>query len=231
MPQARNLRRNQTTAEQKLWSRLRDRQLGGHKFRRQVSRGAFVVDFACLRKKLIVELDGGQHGDPKQRARDQARSAWLEGEGYRILRFWNNDVLTNMNGVLKAISQALGGPGLSVSGQPTAEEKLWERLRNRRLEGHKFRRQVPLGRFIVDFACYDARVVVELDGGQHAESEADDAVRTQWLEGRGFCVLRFWNDEVFGNLEGVLEVIRAAAGASLHKKNPLPLDGGGMGRG
>ncbi|WP_193368427.1 endonuclease domain-containing protein [Pelagibius marinus] len=94
-----------------------------------------------------------------------------------------------------------------------AEQRLWSALRRRQLDGLRFRRQVPLGRFIVDFACYEARVVVELDGGQHAESEAEDAMRTRWLEDRGFRVLRFWNDEVFGNLEGLLEAIRAAAAA------------------
>ncbi|MEO3430819.1 DUF559 domain-containing protein [Pelagibius sp. CAU 1746] len=112
-----------------------------------------------------------------------------------------------------------------------AEQRLWSVLRRRQLDGLRFRRQVPLGRFIVDFACYEARIVAELDGGQHTESEVEDAARNQWLEDRGFRVLRFWNDEIFENLEGVLEVIRAAAASDLHKKSPLPLDGGGMGRG
>jgi len=92
-----------------------------------------------------------------------------------------------------------------------AEQHLWAALRRRQLDGLRFRRQVPLGRYIVDFSCYDARVVVELDGGQHAESREDDAARTQWLEDRGFRVLRFWNNEIFENLEGVLEVVRSAA--------------------
>ena len=111
-----------------------------------------------------------------------------------------------------------------------AEQRLWSALRRRQIDGLRFRRQVPLGRFIVDFACYDARVVVELDGGQHAESEAEDKARAKWLEERGFRVLRFWNTEVFENLEGVLEVVRAVA-SDPHVKNPLPLDGGGSGRG
>lgn len=90
--------------------------------------------------------------------------------------------------------------------QTSVEQKLWSRLRDRQLEGHKFRRQVPLGRFIVDFSCYDARLVIELDGGQHAEAAEStaDGERTQWLEGRGFRVLRFWNNEVEENLDGVL---------------------------
>ena len=107
MSQARNLRRNQTTAELRLWSRLRDRQLGGHKFKRQVPRGPFVVDFACLRKKLVVELDGGQHSDPVQSAHDRERSVWLAAEGYCVLRFWNHEVLTNMDGVLARIAEVL----------------------------------------------------------------------------------------------------------------------------
>ena len=88
--------------------------------------------------------------------------------------------------------------------QTSAEELLWARLRNRQLEGYKFRRQVPLGRFIVDFACYDARLVVEVDGGQHAERTSEDLARTAWLESRGFRVLRFWNNEVMENPDGVL---------------------------
>lgn len=91
--------------------------------------------------------------------------------------------------------------------QTTVEQKLWAQLRNRQLNGHKFRRQVPLGRFIVDFSCYDARLVVELDKGQHGESEAEDAARTAWLSNRGFRVLRFWNHEVMENMEGVLSRI------------------------
>ncbi len=88
--------------------------------------------------------------------------------------------------------------------QTSVEELLWARLRNRQLEGHKFRRQVPLGRFIVDLACYDARLVIEVDGGQHAERREEDAARTQWLESRGFRILRLWNNEVQERMEGVL---------------------------
>ena len=91
--------------------------------------------------------------------------------------------------------------------QTTAEQRLWTRLRDRQLAGHKFRRQVPLGRFIVDLACYDARLIVEIDGGQHADQQEDDAARAAWLESRGFRVLRFWNHEVLENMEGVLAQI------------------------
>jgi len=86
---------------------------------------------------------------------------------------------------------------------------LWLRLRDRRLGGWKFKRQVPIDRYIVDFACADARVIVELDGGQHATSTTD-AARTKVLEAFGYLVLRFWNNDVVENLDGVLETILAA---------------------
>ena len=98
-----------------------------------------------------------------------------------------------------------------------AEKRLWSVLRKRGLEGARFRRQAPLGRYIVDFLCLDARLVVEVDGGQHAIEAARDAERTRWLESQGFRVLRFWNDEVLQNLDGVAEVIAGALRAT-----PLP---------
>ena len=104
---ARHLRRDQTTAEQRLWARLRDRQLAGYKFRRQVPRGPFIVDFACLDSRLVVELDGGQHADAVQSEEDRKRTAWLQVEGYCVVRFWNHDVLENMEGVLATIVEAL----------------------------------------------------------------------------------------------------------------------------
>ena len=87
-----------------------------------------------------------------------------------------------------------------------AERRLWAALRGRRLSGYKFRRQHPLGPYILDFACIGHRLVIEADGGQHADS-AGDARRTKWLERRGWCVLRFWNNEVLANSEGVQEAI------------------------
>ena len=92
-----------------------------------------------------------------------------------------------------------------------AERRLWSVLRARQLNGWKFRRQYPLGPYVLDFACFDAKVAVEVDGGQHATSN-NDAERTAWLEGEGWRVLRFWNNEVLENIEGVLgrisEVLR-----------------------
>jgi len=91
--------------------------------------------------------------------------------------------------------------------QSEAEKKVWQAIRSRRLGGYKFRRQVPISHFIADFVCEDARLIVELDGGQHAENKADDLLRTQPLETFGYRVIRFWNNEVFENMEGVLSVI------------------------
>jgi lysyl-tRNA synthetase class 2 len=93
--------------------------------------------------------------------------------------------------------------------QPTdAERRLWSKLRYEQLEGQKFRRQAPVGPYIVDFVCFPMRLIIEADGGQHATDERRDAVRTAWLEAQGFRVLRFWNNEVLSNTEGVLETIR-----------------------
>jgi len=103
---SRRLRRDATRAEKRLWSALRDRQLGDAKFRRQHPLGRYIVDFFCLECALVIELDGGQHA--KQRQADEARDAWLASQGYRVLRFWNHDVLTNTEGVLLSIEQALG---------------------------------------------------------------------------------------------------------------------------
>lgn len=91
-----------------------------------------------------------------------------------------------------------------------AERARWKHLRLRQLEGQKFRRQQPLGRYIVDFVCLETRLIIELDGGQHAGQGASDAERTAWLEAHGFRVLRFWNHEVLRNIDAVKEVIRGA---------------------
>jgi very-short-patch-repair endonuclease len=98
---ARRLRRNQTDAERLLWFRLRDRRLAGWKFKRQVPIDRFVVDFFCADAKLIVELDGGQHEQDKERDADRTRV--LAAMGYFVMRFWNHDVVRNMDGVLEEI--------------------------------------------------------------------------------------------------------------------------------
>jgi very-short-patch-repair endonuclease len=94
------------------------------------------------------------------------------------------------------------------SSQTNAEQRLWYYLRNRHFQGFKFRRQQTLQGYIVDFVCLERKLVIELDGGQHADQQTYDEIRTQKLQQEGFRVLRFWNNEVFTNIEGVLEVIK-----------------------
>jgi very-short-patch-repair endonuclease len=96
-------------------------------------------------------------------------------------------------------------------GSTEAERKLWLLLRGRRLSIMKWRRQVPLGRYIVDFVCFERRLVVECDGSQHAES-AHDEVRDAWLRQQGFTIARFWNHEVLNAPESVMDTILARAG-------------------
>ena len=105
---ARELRQKQTDAERVLWARLRNEQLEGAKFRRQQSVGKCIVDFVSFGNKLVIEIDGGQHNEGKMKQRDIVRTKDLEASGYRVLRFWNNDVLTNMDGVLERVMEALG---------------------------------------------------------------------------------------------------------------------------
>jgi very-short-patch-repair endonuclease len=102
-PHAATLRRNRTDAEDRFWQAVRNRQLDGFKFRFQHSLAPYVADFACLEAMLIVELDGGQHSE----AKDARRTAFLEAKGFRILRFWNHDVLENLEGVLAVVSAEL----------------------------------------------------------------------------------------------------------------------------
>lgn len=101
---AKKLRQQMTAAERRLWYRLRAHRFGTLKVKRQVPIGPYIVDFACLRHKLIIELDGGQHAD---NAQDIERDAWLEQCGYRVLRFWNHDVLKRTDVVLEQIGRAL----------------------------------------------------------------------------------------------------------------------------
>ncbi len=88
-----------------------------------------------------------------------------------------------------------------------AERVLWQQLRAHRFAGYKFRRQQPLGHYIVDFVCFEKHLIIELDGGQHAEQAVYDAERSAWLQSQGFRVLRFWNHEVLTDVEAVEEVI------------------------
>ncbi len=95
-----------------------------------------------------------------------------------------------------------------------AELMLWLALRNRRLNGHKFKRQVPFGPYVADFLCVEAKLIIEADGGQHAEEIINDLERSRYFESQGYRVLRFWNNEILRNLEGVLETIAAELGES-----------------
>ena len=102
------------------------------------------------------------------------------------------------------------GRARRMRGAPTeAERLLWEHLRGKRLGGYKFRRQMPIDEFIADFACFSSKLVVELDGEQHAENASCDAFRSSVMGRHGYRVLRFWNHEVFEDLDGVLAAIRA----------------------
>ena len=88
-----------------------------------------------------------------------------------------------------------------------AERTLWAQIRHKQVDGYRFRKQVPLGKYVADFACLEPRLIVEVDGGQHADQTIPDAARSAWLENNGFRVLRFWNNEVLENLDGVLQTI------------------------
>ena len=104
---ARLLRRNMTEADRRLWQIIRMRKIGELKFRRQVPLGRYIADFVCHEARLIVEVDGGQHDHASPQ--EIERTAFLENEGYRVLRFWNNEVLANLEGVYRAITGELGG--------------------------------------------------------------------------------------------------------------------------
>ena len=104
---ARRLRKHSTDTEGRLWRYLRNRQIEGFKFRRQQPVGTYVVDFVNLEKKVVIELDGGQHA---LRPGDRIRDEWLRAEGYKVLRFWDNQVFSNLEGVLETIGDALLTP-------------------------------------------------------------------------------------------------------------------------
>ena len=102
---ARELRKNPTEAERRLWEKLKRRQIAAVRFRRQQPIGPFIVDFVCFERQVIVEVDGGQHAE--QVSYDKQRTCWLETQGYRVLRFWNNDVLSNTEAVAQTILDAV----------------------------------------------------------------------------------------------------------------------------
>ena len=113
--------------------------------------------------------------------------------------------------------------------QTKAEIRLWMHLRNRGLVGHKFRRQYPIGPYIADLVCLERYLVVEADGGQHAEREAEDLCRTRFLESQGFKVLRFWNNDVLSTTESVLSAILNELNIPPVAVTPSPARGRGLG--
>ena len=106
-------------------------------------------------------------------------------------------MVQHINGIAKTLRKDL----------TDSERELWKYLRAKRLGGLKFRRQEPIGNYIVDFVCYEKRLVIEVDGGQHAQEKKKDAVRDGWLREQGFKVIRFWDSEVLTNILGVLELV------------------------
>jgi very-short-patch-repair endonuclease len=103
----RKLRRDQTDAERTLWARLRSKQLRGAKFRRQQAIGPYIVDFINFDSRLVLEIDGSQHNEEEMRQKDEDRTMWLRERGYQVLRFWDNEVLQNVDSVLERILAAL----------------------------------------------------------------------------------------------------------------------------
>ncbi len=119
-----------TDAERLLWRHLRNRELGGYKFRRQRPIGPYILDFVCLEKKLVVEVDGGQHAG--QVELDAKRSGYLGEKGYRVLRFWNNEVLKETESVLTVILSSLDGRSVAPSPRPSPRGE-----RENKCEGRK----------------------------------------------------------------------------------------------
>ena len=121
---ARNLRQNMSLAENRMWYYLRSRRLGGYKFMRQQVIDNYIVDFVCREKKLIIEVDGGQHMDATEY--DEQRTRVLEGRGYQVLRVWNNDVFQNTSGVMEKILALLETephPGTLIPSPSPKQEK------------------------------------------------------------------------------------------------------------
>ena len=105
---ARNLRKNSTIQEKRLWNILKNKQFHNLKFKRQYPIGKYIVDFVCKEHKIVIELDGGQHNPPDQISYDKERSCYLGNLGYKVVRFWNNEVYENINGVIEKLEQEIG---------------------------------------------------------------------------------------------------------------------------
>lgn len=103
---AKVLRKRSTKEERFLWRHLKSKQLEGLKFRRQQPIGNYIVDFVCFEKRIIIELDGGQHTNITEEKKDKIRDKWFKVQGFKVLRFWNNDVFKNMNGIFEVIIES-----------------------------------------------------------------------------------------------------------------------------
>ena len=125
---ARELRKNSTEQELKIWKLLRNRQLSNYKFRRQYPIGPYIVDFICREKRLIIELDGGQHNENRNIMYDTERTKYLELRGYKVIRFWNNDIDNNIEGVYKSIQSKLRTTVLSLITLPLQSERVGVRF-------------------------------------------------------------------------------------------------------
>src|SRR5262249_60432661 len=121
IPRARRLRRDMTDAERKLWWHLRQLPIASSHFRRQATIGPYLGDFACHEARIVIEVDGGQHAAPGRFASDLARTQFLNARGYRVLRFWNNEVLREIEGVMTVIYQALNEPPAQLPPTPARE--------------------------------------------------------------------------------------------------------------
>jgi very-short-patch-repair endonuclease len=105
---SRELRHKGTYAERVMWLKLRNNQVAAIKFRRQQSIGNYIADFVSFEKKLIIEIDGGQHSEERITGKDKQRTEWLDSQGFRVIRFWNNEALENLEGVMHSIREAPG---------------------------------------------------------------------------------------------------------------------------
>ena len=105
---ARELRKNMTPQERKLWNIIKNKQFYGYRFRRQFPIGRYIVDFVCRETKIIIEIDGGQHNQPEDIEYDKIRSEFLISEGYQVVRFWNNDIDKNILGVYEKLKNVFG---------------------------------------------------------------------------------------------------------------------------
>jgi very-short-patch-repair endonuclease len=116
---SRQFRANGSDAERKLWHALRRKQINGLRFRRQFPLGPYFADFVCLPVRLVIEVDGSQHGEAEQAAHDARRTAWLERHGFRVLRFWADQVMTDLPSILDGIEIALRQPLPRKDGRDT----------------------------------------------------------------------------------------------------------------